>query len=210
MKRLLALTLLTTAISVPAFAETSLNTGSSTGLGIGVNTGVADTSVGADVDAGASVSGSSSSDTNSSSQAEQDSNATSDSSTSNSSSISNESTARTETSATGQAIAGDNLARNDVVMIQQALRQEGFYNGTADGVWGPRTASALMQFQQQNKLGATGHLNTNTLDRLGIELGASGSASSSTGADVNSNNRSTIDSSEGVGSSANPGSGSTY
>lgn len=204
MKRLLALTLLTTAISVPAMAETSLNTGSSTGVGLSVNTGVADTSVGADVDTGASVSGSSSSDMNSSSSPA----AEEDSSASSSTTPDESTTAETETSATGQAIAGNNLARNDVVMIQQALRQEGFYNGTADGVWGPRTASALMQFQQQNKLGATGHLNTNTLDKLGVELGAA--ASSSTSADVNSNNESTIDSSEGVGSSGNPGSANTY
>jgi peptidoglycan hydrolase-like protein with peptidoglycan-binding domain len=79
-----------------------------------------------------------------------------------------------------QAITGENLARNDVIMIQQSLRQEGLYNGTADGVWGPRTASALMQFQQKNQLGATGQLNTNTLDQLGVELGASGSSKTST------------------------------
>lgn len=65
-------------------------------------------------------------------------------------------------------------------MIQQSLRQEGLYNGTADGVWGPRTASALMQFQQKNQLGATGQLNTHTLDQLGVELGASGSSKTST------------------------------
>lgn len=41
-------------------------------------------------------------------------------------------------------------------MIQQSLRQEGLYNGTADGAAGSRTASALMQFQQKNQLGATG------------------------------------------------------
>lgn len=164
MKRLLALTLLTTAISVPAFAETSLNTGTSTGIGIDV--GVA--KVGADVDTGSSV--------NTSNDSE-DVGSTGTSSPGMSSSMSPDTSTNTSASASGQAITGENLARNDVVLIQQALRQEGLYSGTADGVWGPRTASALMQFQQQNQLDATGQLNTNTLDQLGVELGASDSSS---------------------------------
>jgi hypothetical protein len=53
MKRLLALTLLTTAISVPAFAETSLNTGASTGI-VGIDA-AALREVGADVDTSNSI-----------------------------------------------------------------------------------------------------------------------------------------------------------
>jgi hypothetical protein len=189
MKRLLALTLLTTAISVPAFAETSLNTGASTGIGI--DAGVA--KIGADVDTSNSVNtshdsedvgstGTSSTGMSSSmsSDTSADTSADADTSSSTSARTAAEADSNTSASTSAQAITGENLARNDVVMIQQALRQEGLYNGTADGVWGPRTASALMQFQQQNQLGATGQLNTNTLDQLGVELGASGSSKTST------------------------------
>ena len=77
-------------------------------------------------------------------------------------------------------INAETLSRNDVILIQQALRQEGVYNGVADGVWGPRTENALMQFQEQNRLSSTDGLNTSTLQQLGVKLDGSAGASSST------------------------------
>jgi hypothetical protein len=197
MKRLLALTLLTTAISVPAFAETSLNTGASTGIGVGIDAGAAKVGadVGADVDTSNSVNtsnesedvgstGTSSSGMSSSMSSDNSADTSAETSSSTSARTAAEAESNTSASASGQAITGENLARNDVIRIQQSLRQEGFYNGQADGVWGPRTASALMQYQQKNQLGATGQLNSNTLNQLGVELGASGSSETSTSGSV--------------------------
>lgn len=203
MKRILTLALLATAASFPAMAEQSA--GSSTGLSIG--------GVGANVDIGASADVDSSAnrtsdvtnpgeraaiygDTNAEAQLNSEKrenidaqiNENTDSRTRPGTTASGSSSASgsASASATGQAIQGRSLARNDVVLIQQALRQEGFYQGTADGVWGPRTASALMQFQQQNSLGATGSLNSTTLDQLGVQLNSSASASGSSSSPVGS------------------------
>ena len=39
---------------------------------------------------------------------------------------------------------------------QQALRDLGFYKGTVDGVWGPRSRGALVAFQAEKGLDADG------------------------------------------------------
>jgi peptidoglycan hydrolase-like protein with peptidoglycan-binding domain len=41
------------------------------------------------------------------------------------------------------------LTRSAVREVQEALNKKGFDVGFADGVWGPRTASALREFQEQ-------------------------------------------------------------
>ena len=50
--------------------------------------------------------------------------------------------------------------------VQQMLIDLGLLNGTADGVYGPRTAAALKLFQMKNNLVASGMLNEPTLARL--------------------------------------------
>lgn len=80
------------------------------------------------------------------------------------------------TASASQSARVQTLNSADVKLVQQALRQEGLFNGTADGVWGPRTASAVQQFQQQNQIGATGTLDAQTLNKLGVQLQSRSSA----------------------------------
>lgn len=55
-----------------------------------------------------------------------------------------------------------------VFELQKRLIERGYHPGAADGVWGFRTASALRQFQMDNGLRATGHLDTPTVQALGL------------------------------------------
>lgn len=193
--------------SVNSGSSSQGSTGISAG---GVNTGISGTArVGADVGVGAgssadpagasydnntsdnSLSGNTSADTSANSPANlsgtamnNDSNVTG-SATGNVTNVAPGKTASGGASGGGQTAAAgeinaESLNRNDIILIQQALRQEGVYNGTADGVWGPRTENALMQFQEQNRLSSTDGLNTDTLQQLGVQLGGSAGASSST------------------------------
>jgi peptidoglycan hydrolase-like protein with peptidoglycan-binding domain len=52
--------------------------------------------------------------------------------------------------------------------VQQRLRVMGFYRGPADGVWGPETHSALIEFQKSRGLDATGDLTPATASVLGL------------------------------------------
>ncbi len=54
----------------------------------------------------------------------------------------------------------------DVRAAQQALRDEGFDAGPADGKMGPKTTAALKEFQQKNNLTVTGTLDAETRDHL--------------------------------------------
>lgn len=52
--------------------------------------------------------------------------------------------------------------------IQQALIDKGYLQGPASGVWGPDCAQALKKFQQDQKLDATGKLDSLSLITLGL------------------------------------------
>ena len=56
--------------------------------------------------------------------------------------------------------------RDSLRQAQQRLIDKGFLRGKADGAYGPQTEAALMEFQRQNGLEATGHLDAATLDAL--------------------------------------------
>jgi peptidoglycan hydrolase-like protein with peptidoglycan-binding domain len=60
------------------------------------------------------------------------------------------------------------LSHQDVKQIQSRLQQEGLYHGNIDGIWGPKTQSAVGDFQQQHGLRDTGHANSQTLADLGV------------------------------------------
>jgi Putative peptidoglycan binding domain len=52
--------------------------------------------------------------------------------------------------------------------IQQALADHGFYKGDVNGVWGSDSVDALKQFQQSQKLSATGKIDSVSLIALGL------------------------------------------
>ncbi|AEI63122.1 peptidoglycan-binding protein [Corallococcus macrosporus] len=64
-----------------------------------------------------------------------------------------------------------NGARGEPVRaLQQRLNQLGFSSGTADGVFGPKTLSAVKAFQQSRGLTADGIVGPKTWDKLGINV----------------------------------------
>lgn len=65
--------------------------------------------------------------------------------------------------------AGHPLDRGVVRNVQQRLRQQGFYSGTPDGIWGARTQGAVERFQKSRGLEVTGDLNPMTAQALGLD-----------------------------------------
>jgi peptidoglycan hydrolase-like protein with peptidoglycan-binding domain len=99
------------------------------------------------------------------------------------------------TSAASQASDGlgaeDSLRKDDIRWAQVELRFRGLYNGSLDGVLGPKTKRALAQFQQNNGLGRTALLDAQTWDALtsssGIAEGSSGMPSDADRSGSNTN-----------------------
>ena len=60
------------------------------------------------------------------------------------------------------------FARQDYRLIQTLLNIAGFGAGGADGIWGPRSRSAMRQYQHSAGLDQTGHPNRETLELLGL------------------------------------------
>ena len=60
------------------------------------------------------------------------------------------------------------LPKQDIVYAQNALNKLGYEVGSADGIWGPRSAKAIRKFEQTNNLdSARGHLSELNLHTLG-------------------------------------------
>ena len=57
---------------------------------------------------------------------------------------------------------------DEVVAIQQKLKEKGYYNYTVDGIFGTRTRNAVISFQRDNGLAVDGIAGVNTLKALGI------------------------------------------
>ena len=72
------------------------------------------------------------------------------------------------------------LKAKQVMDIQQTLNERGFSSGPVDGLWGPRTSSAVKQFQVRNGLRASGEVDRKTLSALGVAGDVNGSAAQPT------------------------------
>ena len=89
-----------------------------------------------------------------------------------------------ETSTYGQqspqanAQSGQQASQSEIRQAQEQLKSQGLYHGSADGIMGPETQTAVMAFQRQNGLPQTAQLDQQTMDRLN----GSGSGQSTTGA----------------------------
>lgn len=66
-----------------------------------------------------------------------------------------------------------------VSIIQQKLKNWGYYSGTVDGIFGSRTTDAVKYFQRTNGLTADGVVGTQTLAALGMPTGSGTSSTSS-------------------------------
>lgn len=72
-----------------------------------------------------------------------------------------------EVEAADPAAAGDlELPMEDVQSYQEALKGLGYFHGPADGRKGPRTRTALRNFQRDQQLAVTGSFDGSTLDRI--------------------------------------------
>ena len=58
------------------------------------------------------------------------------------------------------------LTHDQVSDLQQKLNATGFSSGHVDGLWGPITATALMNFQRRHGLAQNGHLTPETVQAL--------------------------------------------
>jgi osmotically inducible lipoprotein OsmB len=52
--------------------------------------------------------------------------------------------------------------------VQQSLNDQGYNAGPVDGIWGPKTAAALKEFQGDHGLETNGHIDAQTISALGI------------------------------------------
>ena len=73
--------------------------------------------------------------------------------------------------------------------VQQALQNKGYDVGAVDGVMGPRTQSALREFQQQQGLPRSGQLDERTMSALDVRASAAGSRSGTMGSTAPSGDR---------------------
>ena len=62
----------------------------------------------------------------------------------------------------GRAVNGDGRVR----AAQEALDEKGFDPGPIDGIWGPRTAAAVSEFQRRENLRVSGRLDGATMTKL--------------------------------------------
>lgn len=67
---------------------------------------------------------------------------------------------------------------DQVTLIQQKLKQYGYFSGTVDGVFGKQTYDAVVWFQRKNGLKVDGAVGESTAAALGITLTGSVSAAS--------------------------------
>jgi len=60
------------------------------------------------------------------------------------------------------------LKAEQIKELQQRLNKQGFSSGNVDGIWGPDTSAAVMNFQARNGLQPTGQLDQKTLKALDL------------------------------------------
>ncbi|HKZ07220.1 MAG TPA: BON domain-containing protein [Methylomirabilota bacterium] len=58
-----------------------------------------------------------------------------------------------------------------VRLAQERLKHKGFDPGPIDGIWGPRTAAAVAEFQRKEGLTVTSRLDADTLGKLDVGVG---------------------------------------
>ncbi len=77
---------------------------------------------------------------------------------------------------------------NEVTQIQQKLKDQGFYYGEVDGIYGKNTENAVIKYQQSKGLRIDGIAGSETLNSLGITSSSGGSTTSSSST-ANSNDK---------------------
>ena len=73
-----------------------------------------------------------------------------------------------------------------VKTVQTKLKNWGYYTGSVDGIYGPKTVAAVKYFQRVNGLTQDGIVGAKTAAAMGITLSSSSSSSSSAGGSYSS------------------------
>lgn len=75
--------------------------------------------------------------------------------------------------------AVETLTSSQVKTLQTKLKRWGYYNGAVDGIYGSKTISAVKSFQRKNNLTADGIVGPKTASALGMTLSSSSSKQTS-------------------------------
>ncbi|MBQ7602987.1 MAG: spore cortex-lytic enzyme [Clostridia bacterium] len=78
-------------------------------------------------------------------------------------------------------IAEAALTSSQIKTVQTKLKRWGYYTGVVDGIYGPKTKSAVISFQKKNGLVADGIIGAKTAAALGISLSSSSTNSQNSG-----------------------------
>ena len=73
-----------------------------------------------------------------------------------------------------------------VKTVQTKLKNWGYYTGSVDGIYGPKTVSAVKYFQRKNGLTQDGVMGAKTAAAMGITLSSSSTSTSSAGGSYSS------------------------
>ncbi len=69
--------------------------------------------------------------------------------------------------------------------VQTKLKRWGYYTGSVDGIYGPKTKAAVKAFQRKNGLVADGIVGRKTAAALGMSLGSTNTSSNQSSSDLN-------------------------
>ncbi len=68
------------------------------------------------------------------------------------------------------------ISPSGIRRIQENLKQQDFYAGAVDGIWGPGTQQAIGKYEQEKGLQATGNINLRLINTLGLSQMVAGIA----------------------------------
>ena len=66
---------------------------------------------------------------------------------------------------------------NQIINVQQRLKEMGYYTGAVDGIYGNGTRNAVLKFQADYGIPQTGNIGPRTLEMLGLHSGGTSSSS---------------------------------
>ena len=69
-----------------------------------------------------------------------------------------------------QRIKPSQLGKQQIKQMQMSLNKKGFDARNVDGIWGPRTRTALRNFEKQQNINAHGRLTRQALSALGVNV----------------------------------------
>lgn len=72
----------------------------------------------------------------------------------------------------------ETLTASQNKQVQQKLKNWGYYKGSVDGIYGPKTKEAVKYFQRKNGLAVDGIVGKKTAAAMGISLSSSGTTTS--------------------------------